>query len=172
MVKRVTDQAKNICEEALFAITGEYKQDVRHSILFIDEDGTCLAPMAEALAHKMFPNSAYYSCASRTTGSDLNPAMVKFMDQRGFDMDSINCEQLDPGSNYIGDYFVVVSLQGAVKSYIPHLPFHTSALEWDLGSSPSDLQGDEADSRVEELYREIVVNVRDLVETVTGKEAS
>ena len=172
MVKRVTDQAKNICEEALFAISGEYKQATRHSILFIDEDGRCLAPMAEAVARKMFPDAADYSSASRSTGSGFDPAMVEFMDKHGFDMGSISTGALDTDSGNISKYFVLVSLQGEVKSYVPQLPFHTSALEWDLGSPVTDLKGDEAGTRMEELYREIVVNVRDLLETITGKEAS
>ncbi len=172
MVKRVTDQAKNICEEALFAISGEYKQDTRHHVLFIDEDGSFLAPMAEAVARKMFPDSAYYGSASRSPGPGFDPAMVGFMEKHGFDMASISPGQLDPDSKKISDYYVVVSLQGAVKSYIPHLPFHTAALEWDLGSTPAGPEGGEADSRIEELYREIVVYVRDLIETITGKEAA
>ena len=173
LVKRVTDQAKNICEEALFAISGEYKQDTRHHVLFIDEDGSFLAPMAEAVARKMFPDSAYYSSASRSPGPGFDPAMVGFMEKHGFDLTSISPGQLDPDSKNISDYYVVVSLQGAVKSYISHLPFHTAALEWDLGSTPAGLEGGEADdSRMEELYREVVVNVRDLIETITGKEAA
>jgi phosphate transport system protein len=172
MVKRVTDQAKNICEEALFAISGEYKADKHYSILFVDEDGSCLAPMAEAVARKMFPDSADFASASRTPGAGFDPAMQAFMDNHGFDMATIKTGQLDTDSKNISNYYVVVSLQGPVQSYIGHIPFHTAALEWDVGSPPAGAEGGEAGSRMEELYREIVVHVRDLLETVTGKEAA
>lgn len=171
MVKRVSDQAKNICEEALFAISGEYKPDKHHNILFIDEDGSCLAPMAEAIARKMFPDRADYASASRSPCGGLDPAVVGFMEKHGFDMGSISTSPLATDHKNVSKYFVVVSLQGDVKSYIPDLPFHTSALDWDVGSPPAET-GDAEAPRMEELYREIVVNVRDLLETITGEEAS
>ena len=172
MVKRVSDQAKNICEETLFAISGEYKQDKKHELLFIDEDNSCLAPMAEAVARKMFPDSASYSSASRNPNAELDSAVVRFMEQHGVGVDSVKPRKLDTDPKNISKYFVVISLQGSVKSYIPSLPFHTSALEWDVGPTPAGLEGGEVNARLEELYREIVVHVRDLIETITGKEAS
>lgn len=171
LVKRVSDQAKNICEEALFAISGEYKQDVKHQILFVDEDGS-LGLMAEAVARKQFPDSARYSSANRNPGASFDPAIVQFMEQRGLGMDSIKPQQLDSTHKNLSQYYVVVSLQGPVKSYIRSLPFHTSALDWDLGPPPAGLGEQETNARLEELYREIVVHVRDLIETITGKEVA
>ena len=172
MVKRVSDQAKNICEEALFAISGEYKEDVKHELLFVDEDSSCLGPMAEAVARKMFPNSASYSSASRNPNSGFDPNMVRFMEQHGMDMDSIRPQKLDSSHKSISKYFVVISLQGPINSYISELPFHTSALDWDVGPTLAGLGEKEVNARLEELYREIVVHVRDLIETISGKEAS
>ena len=172
MVKRVSDQAKNICEETLFAVSGEYKKATRHKILFIDEDGSCLAPMAEAIARKMFPDSAGYSSASRTVANGFDPAMTRFMEGHGFSLDSGERAQLDTGKDNINQYFVVVSLQGPVKSYLTELPFHTSALDWDVGPTPAGLEAGEADTRVQELYREITGHVKELIETITGDEAS
>lgn len=172
MVKRVSDQAKNICEETLFAVSGEYKQDARHRILFVDEDGTCLGPMAEAIARRMYGDSAKYESASHRPGDSFDPAMTKFMEDHGFDLGSIEHRQLDPSKDNINQYFVVVSLQGPVKSFIPNLPFHTSALEWDVGPAPVGMGDDEADTRLQELYREISGHVRDLMRAITGKEES
>lgn len=170
MVKRVSDQAKNICEEALFAISGEYKQDVRHEILFIDEDGSFLSPMAEAIARKQFPDSGRYHSASRNPSASFDPTMVQFMEQHGLGMDLSKPQKLDVTQKNISKYYVVVSLQGPVKSYIQNLPFHTSALEWDVGLPPVGLGEQEANTRMEELYRDMMAHVRDLIETITGKE--
>lgn len=172
MVKRISDQAKNICEEALFAVTGEHKRTKVHNILFVDQNGTSLAPMAEAIARKLYPDSAHFASAGRQPKAEIDPAIAEFMDQRGFDMSAIKPHELDPGPDNIGNYYVVVSLQGSAKSYIPKMPFHTAALDWDVGPDPVGLDGEEAASRLEELYREIVGQVSDLVETLTGTGSS
>ena len=61
---------------------------------------------------------------------------------------------------------VIVSLQGDVSSYIPEVPFHTSALEWDVGPvlDSSNIQDMEA------LYRNLALQIKDLVDLVCGEE--
>ena len=72
----------------------------------------------------------------------------------------------------LADYHVVVSLQGAVSAYVSAIPFHTTALEWDVGEAPAGVEGEEASQRYEALYREIALQVRDLMTTLRGEEAS
>ncbi|MBS1270283.1 MAG: Phosphate-specific transport system accessory protein PhoU [Gammaproteobacteria bacterium] len=170
MVKRVSDQAKNICEEALFAISGEYKQAARHKILFVDEEGSRLAPMAVAIARKLFPDSADYLYTGRQA-RPLDSATVSFMQRHGYELESTEPVEFDPSPEGVGEYFVVVSLDSAVASYFPTLPFHTSALEWDVEPDMSGIADISDDSFLEELYRGIVANVSDLVEMMTGKGA-
>ena len=38
-LERISDQAKNICEETLFTITGETKAPKVYKILFLDQAG-------------------------------------------------------------------------------------------------------------------------------------
>ena len=50
------------------------------------------------------------------------------------------------------------------------VPFHTTPLEWDVGPAPES--GDAAGvQRLEELYRDMAVEIRDLMETLRGEEA-
>ena len=65
---------------------------------------------------------------------------------------------------------VIVSLQGPVRSYIPQLPFHTTALEWDVGPVPAGGAGEQV-QQWEALYREIAGRVRDLMEILRGPNA-
>jgi phosphate transport system protein len=51
-LERVSDQAKNICEETVFAVTGQTKASKVFRILFLDEDNTLLGPIAETVAGK------------------------------------------------------------------------------------------------------------------------
>ena len=50
-LKRLWDQAKNICEETIFLVSGETKPRKVHNVLFIDEDNAGLSQMAEAIAN-------------------------------------------------------------------------------------------------------------------------
>ena len=46
-IGRVSDQAKNICEDTLFAVTGETKQPKVYKVLFVDAHNDCASQVAE-----------------------------------------------------------------------------------------------------------------------------
>ena len=55
-------------------------------------------------------------------------------------------------------------------AYFEQIPFHTTPLEWDIGPAPET--DDEAGTRrLEEIYRDIAVQVRDLMEALRGDGA-
>mgnify|MGYP001819606692 FL=1 len=170
-LKRVADQAKNLCEETVFASTGDTKAPKVYNILFIDEDNSCQSQIAEAIARKNFPESGNYTSAGRQPAAALNPAMVEFLDSRGTAIaDDAGPAVLNMTPLELSAQHVIVSLQGPVKTYIDQVPFHTTPLEWDVGPAPET--DDEAGTRrLEELYREIAVQVRDLMEALRGEGA-
>ncbi len=172
MLKRVSDQAKNICEETVFAVTGETKAPLVYRILFLDEHNGCQSQMAEAIARKTFPNSGSYSSAGQQPADTLNETMVDFLKQRSFDLSRARPRGLELTPQELADHHVIVSLEGPVRSYIPQVPFHTSALEWEVGPVPTDLDEQQSAQRLEEMYREISVQIRDLMETLRGEDAS
>ncbi len=172
LVKRVADQAKNICEETLFAVTGEVKQGRVHNVLFIDEDNACLSQMARAIAERSHAQSAHFTSAGRNASAAVDPAMREFMEALGFDFSGLGTSTLDLSPGSLNQYFVIVSLAGPVEDYVQQLPFHTSALQWDVGAEPLGLNGDARKVRFEELYREISSHVLELVETLRGKEVA
>ena len=86
MLLRVSDQAKNLCEETIFAVTGESKDPGVYRILFIDSDNACLSQMAEAIARKNFPHCGEFVSAGRQAAPALNPHLVPFLEKRGIDM--------------------------------------------------------------------------------------
>ena len=67
-----------------------------------------------------------------------------------------------------GTYDVIVSLDGPMDDYLPHQPFRTVFLEWDVGQWPEDPEG--AEEHYHTMYREITARVRDLMETLCGEE--
>ena len=67
--------------------------------------------------------------------------------------------------------FLLSVLKTRSKLKVSLNPFHPTPLEWDVGPAPES--GDEAgNKRLEEIYRDTAVQVRDLMETLRGKDAS
>jgi phosphate transport system protein len=170
-LKRVADQAKNLCEETVFAATGGTKVPKVFNILFVDEDNSCQSQMAEAIARKSFPGSGNYSSAGREPAASLNPDMVKFLDSHGTSLAATaKPGPIDMTPLQLTTQHVIVSLQGPVRTYFEQIPFHTTPLEWDVGPAPES--GDEAGiKRLEEIYRDTAVQIRDLMEVLRGEGA-
>lgn len=170
-LKRVSDRCKNICEETLFTVTGETKPPKVYKILFLDEENNCQSQIAQAVARKTFPNSGTYDSAGRRNGADLKPGLFGFMEAQGLVQDPVQYQALDPDVHKVAQYDVVVSLQGKASSYLPQQPFRTVFLDWDVGAPAEGLGEVESDERYLEIYREITVRVRDLMETLRGEGA-
>lgn len=169
LVKRVSDQAKNICEETLFAVTGETKRGRVHDVLFIDEDNAGLSQMAQAIAKRNYPDTARFASAGRTASEHVDPALEAFLEELGFDLSDATPVSLDGSPEFLSRHFVIVSLAGPIEHYAAQIPFHTSALEWDVGPWPDGLDGAALKQRLEEFYREVSSHVHELVETLRGE---
>lgn len=166
MLERVSDQAKNLCEEAVFAVTGETKAKKVYRVLFLDRDNSVLAPMAEAIARHNFPNSGAYESAAATPAAALDPEMVAFMGARGIDVSETSPTAFDKTPQELSAFHVVVSLQGTVGNYLQDIPFHTATLDWDVAQSADDSAID-----FEAVYRALSFQVRELMERLRGPEA-
>ena len=165
MLERVADQAKNLCEEAVFAATGETKAKKVYRILFLDRGDASLARMAEAIARHNFPNSGQFESAA-LIGSESDPEMLGFMSARGIEVEESGTAAFDKTPHELVDYHVVVSLQGPIESYVDDTPFHTATLEWDVAKSADDGPIDH-----EAVYRSLSFQIRELMERLRGPEA-
>ena len=168
-LKRVADQAKNLCEDTLFAVTGEQKPAKIFNILFVDEDNSCHSQLAEAIARQNHPKTGNYRSAGRIQADTINPNLISFLEQRSVDFNQAETTSLDQMTEKeIANQHVIVSLQGSISSYLPKIPFHTSVLEWGLGEVPEDEDGHE----FELLYHEIAILIKDLMELLRGEGAN
>lgn len=168
-LKRVADQALNLCNDTIFVDSGEQVSTTVFNILFIDDGNSCQSQLAEAIARKNFPNSGQYRSAGHHPASELHPAMVAFMEEHGLDQSDLKPSSLvELTSHEISDQNILVSLQGGISSYFPAIPFHTTALEWDVGPMP-----DKSDTAaVKNMYRELVLRINDLMVLLHGEGAS
>ncbi len=163
-LKRVSDQSKNICEETIFSVTGEQKKPKIYRILFIDEENNYASQLAEVIARKNYPDWGEYRSAGRTANPQLHPDMLHFLSEHGEDSSQIKATNLDTLTNReIQQQHVIVSLQGTVKSYIDPVPFHTTALEWDIKINDNN-------TKIDEVYRSLALNIKDLMELLRGSE--
>ncbi|TNF89425.1 MAG: phosphate signaling complex protein PhoU [Gammaproteobacteria bacterium] len=129
-LKRVADQAKNLAEEAIFIETGETKQPKVYRILFMDEDNSCLGPMAAAIADKAFHDLGQFTTASVQPADSLDSNMVAFMQGRGFSLSEVTPRKLDTSRETLSEFHVIVGLNQKVMKAVGKIPFRTSALNW------------------------------------------
>jgi hypothetical protein len=97
--------------------------------------------------------------------------MVAFLENHGISLEGAKPGPIDMTPLELASQHFVVSLQGPVSNYFEQLPFHTTPLEWDVGPAPDASDMETATRRLEEIYREIALQVRDLMETLRGKGA-
>jgi len=159
-LERVSDQAKNICEMAVFAATGEVKPRKVYQILFLDRGDQSLALMAQAIAHKRFPGSGVYSIGGKS-GSPPDPTFVKLMEEHGHQTPSqSSCVVPDEWPRF----HVMVCLQGKISDYGARIPFHCAVLEWNL---PHDQLGD---SEVfHQVHSQLSQQIEDLIILLRGE---
>jgi phosphate transport system protein len=170
-LKRVADQAKNLCEETVFAVTGDMKSPKVYNILFVDEDNSCASQMAAAIAHKNFPGSGNYTSGGRQPAASMNAVMTGFMERHGVNLEGSRPSSLDLTPLELTRQHVIVSLQGPVTSYIDKIPFHSTPLEWDITPAPALSDAAAFEAWLEEIYRDMAVQIRDLMELLRGEGA-
>lgn len=165
-LERVSDQAKNICEDVVFTVTGEEKPLKVYRILFLEGDNAATSQMAEAMARKAYPNSGAYQSAGRDPASEIDPLVAAFMKGRGFDLSDDTPKGLDLSRQELMDQHIIVSLDGPVEDSIPEVPFHTVALSWDL---PVTNNSDE--TPWQDVFETLADKIQDLMVTLRGEQA-
>lgn len=170
-LERVSDQAKNICEETIFAITGETKKRKQYHVLFLEENDDCLAQMAVAYARKTYPALGTFESAGRKPASEVNSGCALFLEQRGIFINQQKPKRLeDLPADWEANH-IIVSLQGPIDKYLDKVPFHTVALQWDLPRAPQmPAEWEDVSAAFEEIYRALTARVNVLVETLYGLE--
>ncbi len=158
-IDRVRDQAKNICEEAVFVATGETKQPKVSRILFLDERDDCLTQMAAAYARKAFPDYGEFASAGWAPAGEFAGEFVAFMDGEGLGLPDSGPTPFDATPGELGEIHVIIGLGTGARAQIPDLPFHTVFLDWQLEipdrSDPEALRSARQDlcTRIAELMK-------------------
>jgi phosphate transport system protein len=170
-LERIADQAKNLCEQTIFTVSGEGKASKIYQILFIDDDNSCLSQLAEAVARKHFPKAGnYVSAAGIEPAQALSSGLSEFMDAHGMDASKAKPKAFDMTPAELNRFHVIISMKAPVSTYIERIPFQTTALNWNLTSMPKDCTCSDQD--YENIHRELSVLIKDLMMLLRGEDAS
>jgi len=167
-LKRVGNQADNICRLTLFAATGKTREHKIFRVLFADKHNSCLSQMAESYARRTFPENGTYESAGWEPCQALDPAFIQFMDRRGVDLHDAQPKLLSPTPKKDRHYHIIIGLEGSARPYLDEVPYRTVLLEWDVGSCPEELRGETDEAVLEECYRKIGHEICQLMEMLEG----
>jgi len=160
--ERVTDQAKNLCEEVLYMCTGEFtkhKGGDAFRILFFDSNNSCLSQMAEGIGNSMGLPRFVFSSAG-ITPLPLDARAAQFMTQKGIDLSRQTSKSLAQVPQW-EHYHVVVALGAQAREALPIRAKKTICLTWSV-PDPAQAQGP-ADPAFEVAYQSLESQIRELV---------
>ena len=170
--ERVSDQAKNICEEVLYMCTGEYAKHKGTEVLrvlFVDIRNACRSQMAEAIANSLDKPQLVFSSAG-IDPHPLDPMTIKFLSEKGLDISHHHSKSVDQIPN-LDHYQVIVALAQEAQKVFPPPPTKTVGLDWNV-RDPSFVEGSSEEIRAayEQTFQYINTHIRDLVEAILGEQ--
>ena len=131
-LERVIHQAKNICEQTLFVVTGKGKEDKTFDILFVGDVNSGASLLAEHYCRKAFPDVGTYQSAGWTAGEGVDPRYLAYAESKGLDLSRAVPQAFEAIAARIPDVDIIVDLSGQARKNIPKVPFHTILLTWPL----------------------------------------
>ena len=162
ILKRVADQAKNVCDQTVFAVRGVAKLPKVYRILFLDKPGSGLGQLATAIGRHNFPDTAEFMSATPGLSEPVSDSLRDFLVETGLPDEGLDSESLEALQYDFSDYMVLVSVTGLVSDYVQKVPFHSVALNWSL-TEEEDFA---------EQYRQLRSQIIELVTLLAGTETT
>jgi len=171
VLERVSDQAKNICEEAVFSAEGKTKPPKTYRVLFLDKKNNFVSQLAVAYAQKNFPDSIAARSRGWAAAEGLSPECLSLAERVGLNLGNSLPLTLELTADELSDYHVVVGLEPGAEEKISPKPFHTCYVEWDISSEAASVREAGTDNVLDATYKAIAMKVRELAELLRGEEA-
>jgi len=161
-LERVTDQAKNLCEEVLYLCTGEFtkhKTGDRFRILFLDLTNGALSQMAEGLATALHPQGFVFTSAG-ITPQPLDRRVVDFMARKGIDISRQTSKSLEQVPEW-QRYQVIICFNAQAREAIPVHPGKVIYFTWPIDDPLKSASASE--SEFEAAHRALDSQIRELI---------
>ena len=170
--ERVSDQATNISEQALYFATGEY---IRHRVregfrvLFVDQNNGCLSRIAQVAATSFGAKRFTFDSAGLRAGV-VEPQTIRFLAGKGTDVSHQPSKSVDQVQDMV-EVQVVIALSKEAERAFPPKPSKTLGLQW-LVPDPSEARGSAAEinAEYERAWQSLTNHVRDLVQAILGDD--
>jgi phosphate transport system protein len=160
-LERVSDQAKNMCEEALFVTTGEIKTPRISRILFVDEKNNFHSPLGVALAEKSFPECGKYSSSGWSPAEARDPRLDQAAEAFALDLDDFEISKVKPFRQAMAEYTVIVAINGGESPPLSVIPFHTILLNWTVNDNQT----------LEGQVHSLTDNINEMMTKLRGEDA-
>jgi len=163
--ERVTDQAKNLCEEVVYMCTGEFSKHKgadTFRVLFFDSANACLSQIAEAIGKSLrLPHFVFASAG--VAPEPLDAGTAQFLAQKGIDVSGLTSKALAQVADW-EHYQVIVALNSRAREALPVPPKKTIYFTWPV-PDPLEAQGppENAQTALEAAYRALDTHIRELV---------
>ena len=170
--ERVSDQATNICEQALYFATGEYLRHLPREgfhVLFVDETHGCLSRIADAIASGLGAKGFSFSSAGLVAGA-ADPQTIRFLGEKGIDISHQTPRSVDQVPHF-DQVQVIVALSKKAEKTFPKKPTKILCLHWSE-PDPSKARGTQEEVRAayQQLFESLTNHIRDLVQAILGEE--
>ncbi|HEX3020051.1 MAG TPA: phosphate signaling complex protein PhoU [Chitinispirillaceae bacterium] len=165
--ERVSDQARNICNEILYMCTGEMAKHPgteAFRILFVDDSNSCQSQIAEAVANSFKENKFIFNSA----GIDPKPIdrnTIEFMKTRGIDLSRIAPKGIHQIPN-LDHYQVIIALTENSSRDFPKPSRKVVFLEWPVEAVL------DTTAKYEEAYNFLKSQIFDLINAIVIGEES
>jgi phosphate transport system protein len=166
--ERVSDQCKNICEEALYVCTGKYMKHMGSEVfrvLFVDEDDSSLSQMAQGIADSLDLSEFVFSSAG-VEPNVVDSSTVSFLKEKGVDISNHISKSLEMIPNF-EHYHVIVALSKKARTVFPSAPTKTVGIEWQV-EDPSKVQPPDKEA-YEKAYKYLSININNLTQAILGE---
>jgi phosphate transport system protein len=168
--ERVADQAMSICQEALYAYTGEYTKhpgtDV-FRVLFVDQHNSCRSQLAEAVGRAINQPKFVFASAGLQP-KDVDPGTISYLRDKGIDISRQTTRAVAQVPN-IEHFQVIIALSEESRKAFPDPPTKVVCLDWSV-RDPSTVKGTPAEVKAayDETYEFLRAHLRDLVDAILG----
>ena len=160
---RFSDQSKNICEETIFAVTGEAKKPKVFRILFLDDQNDFLSHLAEGIAWKGFSKRGVFSSAGWTPSEELHPKLLPTADRFGLELRRARPSLVTGLDESPIEYHLVVTINSADSEKLHEVAYHTILQRWEVAVPDPD-----SDESLDTCVRELTSHVNNLMEKLCG----